>query len=216
MTKWQEVYIVLPFEQPAGQQEERQGTVVPGEDVSGGGNGKDTPGEEMSDLCILLSWENELKGISSPSSQQREPLVLAGDRSPPVRRLCRSPGHGGGGVAAGCPGARSPGPRDEGARGVCKHGSLFSAVRTHTAEAKPCLATGRKAAAPASQSPPASRHLSSLPHPVRKAKEEWMFQLSSDTNTAWVWYLMPKGKGNLCPLPTIHTPSITSFFFRRF
>lgn len=122
----------------------------------------------------------------------------------------------GGGVAAGCPGARSPGPRDEGARGVCKHGSLFSAVRTHTAEAKPCLATGRKAAAPASQSPPASRHLSSLPHPVRKAKEEWMFQLSSDTNTAWVWYLMPKGKGNLCPLPTIHTPSITSFFFRRF
>lgn len=97
MTKWQEVYIVLPFEQPAGQQEERQGTVVPGEDVSGGGNGKDTPGEETSDLCILLSWENELKGISSPSSQQREPLVLAGDRSPPVRRLCRSPGHGWGG-----------------------------------------------------------------------------------------------------------------------
>lgn len=81
MAKWQEVYVVLQFEQPAGLQEERQGTVCLGKDVSGGGNGKDTPGEEISDLSILLSWENELKGISSPSSQQREPLVLSGDRS---------------------------------------------------------------------------------------------------------------------------------------
>lgn len=76
VTKWREVYTVLQFEQPAGQQEEKQGTVCLGKDVSGGGNGKDTPGEERSDLCILLSWENELKGISSTSSQLKELLLF--------------------------------------------------------------------------------------------------------------------------------------------
>lgn len=34
-----------------------------------------------SDFGVLLRREKELKGISSPSSQQRELSVLAGDRS---------------------------------------------------------------------------------------------------------------------------------------
>lgn len=93
-----------------------------------------------SDFSVLLKWEKELKGISSSSSQQRELLALAGDRSLrswEVLQLFRAHIQGSSSLHWGSH--------------VLRWQEVFASsqtcfilqIRVHEADTKPCLVLGR-------------------------------------------------------------------------